>query len=352
MGSTLLSEIQYKANGTRIRTLKFCYDEKGSPIGFVHIDASGADSFYYYAKNLQGDVVALYQWNWSNEGNHTVTLVATYNYDPWGKLLSVKNASGSTISSTLTAHIANVNPFRYRGYYYDAETGFYYLRSRYYDPAISRFINADSYATTGQGFLGANMFAYCNNNPVLFFDPFGHSIYLSSSATEDEIEQYERAVGYLKTSEDGAALIERLEDSTVIFTIVFIDETDERGMRYNTSHTIYFDPYFGLVIGDGTSVMSAALCLAHEMGHAAQHLDGELYGERLDIEQANVDKYETPIAKQLGEPVRGDYKNTKGGMRMNNSTHHRTTYNRPWWHYIAPWNWGKPNQVVTNHSEW
>ena len=72
----LLAEVQYKANGTRIRTLKFCYDEKGTPVGFVHIDASGTDSFYYYAKNLQGDVVALYRWNWSDEGKHTVTLEA------------------------------------------------------------------------------------------------------------------------------------------------------------------------------------------------------------------------------------------------------------------------------------
>jgi RHS repeat-associated protein len=118
-------------------------------------------------------VVALYRWNWSDEGKHTVTLEATYSYDPWGKLLSVKSAGGSPISATLTTNIANVNPFRYRGYYYDSETGFYYLRSRYYDPAISRFINADEYASTGQGFIGTNMFAYCNNNPVNLTDPLG-----------------------------------------------------------------------------------------------------------------------------------------------------------------------------------
>ena len=173
MGSMLLAEVQYKANGTRIRTLKFCYDEKGTPVGFVHIDASGTDSFYYYAKNLQGDVAALYRWNWSDEGKHTVTLEATYSYDLWGKLLSVKNASGSPISATLTTNIANVNPFRYRGYYYDTETGFYYLQSRYYDPTISRFINADSYGSTGQGFLGTNMFAYCLNNPIIYVDSEG-----------------------------------------------------------------------------------------------------------------------------------------------------------------------------------
>ena len=147
--------------------MRYTFDETGSVIGFsTHYPnfTNGYWEDYLFAKNLQGDVVALYRWNWSDEGKHTVTLEATYSYDPWGKLLSVKNASGSPISATLTTNIANVNPFRYRGYYYDTETGFYYLQSRYYDPVISRFINADSYGSTGQAFLGTNMFAYCNNN--------------------------------------------------------------------------------------------------------------------------------------------------------------------------------------------
>ena len=63
----------------------------------------------------------------------------------------------------------------YRGYYYDTETGFYYLQSRYYDPEIGRFINADSYTSTGQGFLGYNMFAYCLNNPVCRKDILGET---------------------------------------------------------------------------------------------------------------------------------------------------------------------------------
>ena len=67
-----------------------------------------------------------------------------------------------------------VNPLRYRGYYYDSETGFYYLQSRYYDPELGRFINADDFASTGQGILGNNMFAYCNNNPATYADPEGN----------------------------------------------------------------------------------------------------------------------------------------------------------------------------------
>ena len=62
--------------------------------------------------------------------------------------------------------MAAVNPLQYRSYYHDSETGFYYLQSRYYDPEICRFINADSYASTGQSYLGYNTFAYCGNDPV------------------------------------------------------------------------------------------------------------------------------------------------------------------------------------------
>ena len=77
------------------------------------------------------------------------------------------------------------NPLRYRGYYYDSESGFYYLQSRYYDPQIGRFINADQFASTGQGFLGYNMFAYCNNNPINYEDSSGCSLFPSTTAIND-----------------------------------------------------------------------------------------------------------------------------------------------------------------------
>ncbi len=99
-------------------------------------------------------------------------MVATYKYDPWGKPLGIYNASGSSISQT-ASNVAAYNPFRYRGYRYDADTGFYYLQSRYYDPAICRFINAGEYSDTDDGLLGFNMFAYCLNNPMNRSDPNG-----------------------------------------------------------------------------------------------------------------------------------------------------------------------------------
>ncbi len=89
--------------------------------------------------------------------------MATYEYDAWGKLVS---SSGS---------LAEINPLRYRGYYYDTETEFYYLSNRYYDPKVSRFINADSTdaVLSANGFYDQNLFAYCDNNPVMRADNEG-----------------------------------------------------------------------------------------------------------------------------------------------------------------------------------
>lgn len=99
--------------------------------------------------------------------------MVTYEHDAWGKLIS---SSGS---------LADINLLRYRGYYYDTETGFCYLQSRYYDPVVSRFINADKYASTGDGLLGYNMFAYCSNNPVNYSDPSGEAVNSRSMLIND-----------------------------------------------------------------------------------------------------------------------------------------------------------------------
>ena len=126
-------------------TLTFFYDASGNPLSLIHNGTT-----YYYATNLQGDVVAIL--------NASGTAVVTYTYDAWGKLLS----TGGDLATTLGV----LNPLRYRGYVYDVETELYYLQSRYYDPEMGRFISADALVSTGQGLLGNNMFAYCRNNPV------------------------------------------------------------------------------------------------------------------------------------------------------------------------------------------
>ena len=171
-----VAERRFTSAGVERYTMRYLLDENNSPIGFGMQYPSYASSYwenYYFAKNLQGDVIALYRSDYnSSTGAYYATLIATYAYDPWGNPTGIYNANGTSIAQNI-AHVAAYNPFRYRGYRYDADTGFYYLQSRYYDPTICRFINADGYASTGQGILGFNMFAYCGNNPAINTDPSG-----------------------------------------------------------------------------------------------------------------------------------------------------------------------------------
>ena len=145
-GSKLAADI------TDAYALYFHYDSTGDVIGFTRT-ANGTDTEYFYVKNLQGDILKVI--------TATGTEAAAYTYDAWGKPL------------TSTGNLADINPLRYRGYFYDTESGLYYLQSRYYDLEVGRFINPDGYNSTGQGIIGTNMFAYCLNNPAIFSDDAG-----------------------------------------------------------------------------------------------------------------------------------------------------------------------------------
>ena len=147
-----------KTNNSLTAVLDFVYDESGKPFALEYSTNGTSFQTYYYVLNLQGDVVKLIHYIPGFEYES----VATYEYDAWGNIVS---SSG---------RLAEINPLRYRGYYYDNETGFYYLQSRYYDPANRRFINADTYSSTDPGdAIGCNMFAYCGNNPVMRNDYSG-----------------------------------------------------------------------------------------------------------------------------------------------------------------------------------
>ena len=114
---------------------------------------------------MQGDVIAI--------TDDAGTTIARYAYDAWGKVLTVTDANGTAITDI--NHIANINPFRYRSYYYDTDTELYYLQSRYYDPEVGRFINADdSQAITVSSNITCNLFVYCNNSPVYDYDNLGN----------------------------------------------------------------------------------------------------------------------------------------------------------------------------------
>ena len=135
-------------------TLSFTYDASGAPLTVKYNTIT-----CYYETNLQGDVVAI--------RNPYGIVIVKYAYDAWGRLLSTTGSAANSLGI--------LNPLRYRGYVYDQETGLYYVSSRYYDPEIGRWINADNQiAGVGGEVLGYNMFAYCMNNPVNMSDPSGN----------------------------------------------------------------------------------------------------------------------------------------------------------------------------------
>ena len=148
-GTKILSE---QRTGTNPHTIYYVYDANGSVVGMKY---NGVQ--YWYHKNIQGDVLGIMNANGVE--------VVSYAYDAWGKVLSVSGSLSSTVGA--------VNPFRYRGYYYDVETGWYYLNARYYDPNVGRFINADSQLNTSLGVVGANLYVYCLNNSVNMIDVIG-----------------------------------------------------------------------------------------------------------------------------------------------------------------------------------
>ena len=121
-------------------------------------------------------------------------MAARYTYDAWGKPLTITDGNGVDVSEDPN-HIANLNPLRYRGYYWDSETGLYYCQSRYYDPETGRFINADGMVDTGQGIIGNNMFAYCLNNPVNRLDPSGQASSQEIQNIIDELLKRKKSTG-------------------------------------------------------------------------------------------------------------------------------------------------------------
>ena len=152
----------YTLDGTKIlretwgeNTLIPLYDNEDSVCG---IDYNGEP--YYFIRNLQGDVIAIV--------DRDSETVARYSYDAWG-VPEIK----SDLSECL---IADINPFRYRGYYYDSEIGMYYLQSRYFSPNVARFINADESSSVNVrgGICDVNTYCYCRNNPTSFVDISGH----------------------------------------------------------------------------------------------------------------------------------------------------------------------------------
>ena len=154
---------QEVTNGDSLDYIYFFYDASGSPVGMNYLGNN-----YFYKKNLQGDIIEI----WGTEdgsSSHYFRLLVEYTYDAWGNVTKMLDQTNGWY------RVGTANPFRYRGYYYDNESGFYYLQSRYYDPVTGRFLNADDTAYLGvtETTSGYNLFSYCNSNPVYYKDSFG-----------------------------------------------------------------------------------------------------------------------------------------------------------------------------------
>ena len=154
-GSVLMYMIT--GSGSTAVQQRFSYDAAGNLVAVVYKVGSGTSYIYYYLRNAQGDIVKLID----SSGN----TVVEYLYDSWGKLIATTGSLANTVGAN--------QPFCYRGYVYDEETGFYYLQSRYHDPETCRFISADVLLSTSQGVLGYNSFEYCGNNPIVRLDTKG-----------------------------------------------------------------------------------------------------------------------------------------------------------------------------------
>ena len=166
----------------QLNVLDFYYGIDG--ISGFHISSQNAvykgtplNHYFYYKKNLQGDIIGIID----ADGEEIVHYV----YDAWGNHKAIDGKTGSTLdissydsytnTSNIVQFIATKNPFRYRSYYYDYETGLYYLNSRYYNPEIGRFINADDVEYLDADTInGLNLYAYCGSNPIMYSDPSGH----------------------------------------------------------------------------------------------------------------------------------------------------------------------------------
>ncbi len=171
------------------------------PIGFIL-----NQNQYYYVTNPSGDIVGI--------TDSKCDLIATYTYDEWGKLISIETAEENNSEQL---KIAETNPLRYRGYYYDNETGYYYLQSRYYDPDLGRFISADdfSYVDTSHK-LNVNAYSYCWNSPIALEDAEGTTpqISIDLSALQPLVEDATTVIkaGLNKFAENIKKLISRYND--------------------------------------------------------------------------------------------------------------------------------------------
>ena len=217
--------------------LHFFYDAQSRP---AMVSFNGA--LYSYVHNLQGDIVGILDSSGS--------LVVEYKYDAWGKPVLVRTLT------TAYETLAELNPFRYRGYVWDSCTGLYYLRSRYLSPVVQRFINEDCLILTKRGFTGSNIYAYCANDPIINIDSSGCSFFSFIKDTVNDVLHW------------GNEMLLKLGIDTAGIGATFLNmEKDENGIYH--ARPDCWQQYFGynelydFVFDIATSMLSRKFSFTH-----------------------------------------------------------------------------------------
>ncbi len=208
-----------------VNTLYFRYDKNNQLVGF---NLNGTE--YIYLLSGQGDVMGIL--------DNTGKTIVNYSYDAWGNCTITSDTSGS--------NLGNINPMRYRGYYLDGETGFYYLQSRYYNPQSCRLINADEPTCINtSNSIGVNLFAYCSNNPIVNIDTTGRrSKYIEDQFSKTQVGSFTL---YGRSGKDAMAICCGAVASYNTLVAFSRKESFASVTNYYNKHHYFTDPILGFV---------------------------------------------------------------------------------------------------------
>jgi len=223
-------ETEYYLEGTNIiyekrdgKIIEYSYDESG--ISGIRTD----NKEYSFVKNIQGDIIEVL--------DEEFNVVAEYTYDAWG-VVRVNNLTEDKIG--------DINPYRYRGYYYDTETNLYYLNSRYYNPVLGRFISADSILGANGDILEYNLYIYCSNNPIVYSDPSGENFVDALPNWLQWLEELKEIIIPAAAINPTAGLFVIGGIAVITIAKVGYDEITEKSKKStsksndNEKHTVYF----------------------------------------------------------------------------------------------------------------
>jgi len=296
MIDTDLNEVIYDIDEETGLT-KAITDSKGNTIYYLY-DLTGLLGFkynndtYYYIKNIQGDIIGILDQNYNE--------IVTYEYDSWGKLLSIKDNQGNEITDE--TNIGIINPFRYREYYYDTETGLYYLNNRYYNPTWGRFVNSDKLLGANANILSYNLYLYVSNNPINNCDPEGLGILKIIKAGVKAVVGVVKSVVNLVQSWNSKTPAEKKAFLTAPIPGI-------KGYKAAKSATsIGKNIYGNTIVEDDHNTANAYkhtlwnAIMTYEIGrefakiYADAHEDGQT-----DMDATNMDLYNNAIGREIGD---------------------------------------------------